>query len=144
MKIKKAQYSLMILLIFIWFGIAFGQKLNPVGNITLEVNSKFDSGEKYFFDVPVNERITILRGDGIRIEQSGTGNVWQLSSSAKADKNNAKQAILKLTLMISETGRKTKIIQKRLKILKGQDKKLQIKYKNFGYYIAAFYKPENK
>ena len=126
------------------FDIAFGQKgAKSIGTISLEVKSNYDS-TSIFFDVPVNERLPILHGDELGVEESETGNTWQLISIAVADKNNAEKALSKVTLIVSENRKKTKIIRKKLKLKKGQKEHFQLKYKNLFYEINAFYKPENK
>jgi hypothetical protein len=148
MRLKKMRTLIAVLFVFTGFSAAFGQtetkKTELTGNIKLAVSEKDSSASKKYFNAPIGGQIPVKRGDGLRIEFSETNKVIQLNWIAAADKNNAQQAFLNLTLMVSDDRGKAKTVKKKIEILKGQTKSFRIKNGDFYYEITAFYESENK
>lgn len=143
MKLNKIQSAFGVLLIFICFGAVVGQnKAKSVGNIRLKINSNDPSVSGSVYDVPVTQRFSPLQTQGFRIEASETGDSWQLTANAIADKSKPDEALLKVTYVVGSRG-KTKKLQKQIRLKKGQSKVFRITQGKFTYDITALYKPKN-
>ncbi|CAN5571128.1 hypothetical protein BH10ACI1_BH10ACI1_30690 [soil metagenome] len=149
MSMKNLQLSFVILLVFMCFGIeqvAGQNQAKSVGNINLEINEKKGSATRPIFgifDVPINERFPILRGEQLVVDITHVGSLT-ISSIAIADTENSDVALLKVSMTVAKIRGGMKTVTKKIKIKKGQKCSFRLKQKEFYFEITAYYQPENE
>ncbi len=126
--------KLSILLPIITFILCFGAiqtlaqtKIKPVGNVIVRV------GSDIVLEVPVNDKIPLLRGTGYRVESSHGNSMFQIDTLAVSTKID--EAILTFRVTNQTDSKKIRYVTKKINLKKGEKK-------TFNFKVKLAYKPK--